>query len=87
MLKDKAVEEVMKLREELEEQGMTDRHEIQPPRPDVEEKLVDVEMEMLFSYDEPDRTSSNMWCQGTVVGVKKNDKVHIKWDGSTLREV
>ena len=27
-----------------------------------------------------------MWCQGTVVGVKKNNKVHIKWDGSTLRE-
>ena len=85
--KDKAVEEAIKLREELEEQGMTDRHEkLQPPRPDVDEKLVDVEIEMLFSYDEPDGTSSNMWCQGMVVGVKKDNKVHIKWDGSTLRE-
>ncbi len=27
-----------------------------------------------------------MWCQGTVMAVKKNSKVHIKWDISTLRE-
>ncbi len=43
-------------------------------------------MERLLSYDEPDGTLSNMWCQGMVVGVKKNNKVPIKWDGSTLRE-
>ena len=87
MQKDKAIEEAVQLREDLEEQGMTDRHKkIQPSRPDVDEKLVNVEIEMLFSYDEPDRTTRNMWCQGIVVAVKQNNKVHIQWDGSTLRE-
>lgn len=85
--RDKAIEEAVQLREDLEEQGVMDRHEKkQPPRPNVDEELVDVMMEMLFAYDEPDGTTSNMWCQGTVVAVKRDNKVHIKWDGSTLRE-
>ena len=87
MQKEKAVEEAVQLREDFEEQGMMDRHKkLQPPRPEVDEKLIDVEMEILFSYDEPDGTKSNMWCRGTVVAVKKNNKVHIKWHDSTLRE-
>ena len=50
MQKDKAIEEAVQLREDSEEQGMTDRNKkLQPPRPDVNEKIVDVEMEMLFS--------------------------------------
>ena len=57
MQKDNAVEEAIKLRKELEEQGKTDRHKkLQPPRPDVHEKLVNIEMEMLFSYDKSDGT-------------------------------
>lgn len=85
--RDKAIEEAVQLREDLEEQGVMDRHEKkQPPRPNVDEELVDVMMEMLFAYDEPDGTTSNMWCQGTVVAVKRDNKVHIQWDGSTLRE-
>jgi hypothetical protein len=87
MQNEKATEEAVQLREDLEEQGMMDRYKkLQPPRPEVDEKLIDIEMEILFSYDEPDGTKSNMWCQGTVVAVKKNNKVHIKWHDSTLRE-
>ena len=87
MQKDKAVEEAIELREELKEQGMTDRHKkIQPSRPDVDEKLVNVEIEMLFSYDEPDGFTSNVWCQGTMVAVEKSNKVHTKWHDTILRE-
>ena len=75
------------MREDWEDQGLTDRHErLQPPRPEVDAKLVDEEMEMLFAYKEPDGSINMMWCQGTVMAVKKNSKVHIKWDISTLRE-
>ena len=41
---------------------------------------------MLFAYKEPDGSINMMWCQGTVMAVKNNSKVHIKWDSSTLRE-
>jgi hypothetical protein len=87
MEKDKAIEEAIQLREDCDVQGLTDRHEkLQPPRPEVDAKLVDKEMEMLFAYKEPDGSINMMWCQGTVMAVKKNSKVHIKWDISTLRE-
>lgn len=87
MEKDKAIEEAIQLREDWEGQGLTDRHEkLQPPRPEVDAKLVDKEMEILFAYKEPDGSINMMWCQGTVMAVKKNSKVHIKWDISTLRE-
>ena len=56
---------------------MMDWHEkLQPPRPKVDEKLIGVETEILFLYDEPDGTTSNMWCQGTVVAVKKTVMLH-----------
>ena len=40
----------------------------------------------MYSYDEPDGSTLNMWCQGEVVAVRTKNRVHIEWDASTLRE-
>jgi hypothetical protein len=59
------------MREQLENERITDKHErLQPTRPDVDEKLIGEELEMLYSYDEPDGSTKNMWCQGVVVGIE-----------------
>ena len=33
----------------------------------MDEKLIGVELEILYSYDEPDGSTKKMWCQGIVV--------------------
>ncbi len=40
----------------------------------------------LYSYDEPDGSTKNMWCQGVVVAVRTRNRIHIEWDTSTLRD-
>jgi hypothetical protein len=54
--------------------------------PDVDENLIGAELEILYSYDEPDGSTQNMWCQGIVVAVRTNSRIHIEWDASTLRD-
>ena len=70
--KQKAVEEAIKLRDQLEDEGIIDRHErLQPTRPEVNEDLIGAKLEILYSYVEPDGSNKNMWCQGVVVaGIK-----------------
>jgi hypothetical protein len=85
--KARAIEEAVAMREQLENEGITDKHErLQPTRPDVDEKLIGAELEMLYSYDEPDGSTKNMWCQGVVVAVRTRNRIHIEWDTSTLRD-
>jgi hypothetical protein len=59
---------------------------LQPTRPEVNEDLIGAELEILYSYVEPDGSNKNMWCQGVVVAVLPRNKVHIEWEQSTLRE-
>lgn len=55
-------------------------------RPIINEDIVDQRVEVYFIFIEPDGTQKPEWCQGVVVGVKKKDTVHIKWDEQCLRE-
>jgi hypothetical protein len=85
--KKKAIEEAVAMRNQLENDGIIDRHEkLQPTRPEVDEDLIDAEIEILYSYVEPDGSSKNMWCQGKVLAVRTRNRIHIEWDASTLRE-
>jgi len=65
-----AINEAVAMRAQLENEGVIDKHEkLQPARPDVDEKLIGVELEILYSYDEPDGSTKKMWCQGIVVAI------------------
>jgi hypothetical protein len=69
--KKKAIEEAVAMRNQMENDGIIDRHEkLQPARPEVDEDLIDAEIEILYSYVEPDGSSKNMWCQGKVLAVR-----------------
>ena len=73
--KQKAVEEAIKLRDQLEDEGIIDRHErLQPTRPEVNEDLIGAEIEILYSYDELDGSTTKMWCQGEVVAVQTRNR-------------
>ncbi len=86
-VKEKAIEEAVAMRNQLEDEGIIDRHEkLQPARPEVDEDLVGAEIEILYCYDEPDGSTTKMWCQGEVVAVRTRNRVHIQWDTSTLRD-
>jgi hypothetical protein len=85
--KDKAIKEAVAMRDKLEDEGIIDRHErLQPARPEVDEDLIGAEIEILYSYDELDGSTTKMWCQGEVVAVRTRNRVHIQWDTSTLRD-
>jgi hypothetical protein len=85
--KDKASAEAVAMRDKLQDEGVIDRHEkLQPARPEVDEDLIGAEIEILYSYEDPDGSTTKMWCQGEVVAVQTKNRVHIEWDGSTLRE-
>ena len=71
--KQKAIEEAVAMRNQMEDDdnGIIDRHErLQPAWPEVDEDLIDAEIEILYSYVEPDESNKNMWCQGKVVAVR-----------------
>ena len=51
-----------------------------------DENFIGAKIEQLWEYTEKDGTVVPQWCQGTVVAVKKNSRVHIKWDKLCLRE-
>lgn len=75
------------LREKMEMDGDVDRYEKkQPPQPAIDEKMIGAKMEQLLEYDEPNGESVRQWCKGTVVGIKSNNKVHMKWDEDCLRD-
>jgi hypothetical protein len=48
--------------------------------------LIDAEIEILYSYTEPDGSTKNMWCQGKVVAVRTRNRIHIECDASILCE-
>jgi hypothetical protein len=58
------------------------------PWPEVDEDLILnwCRDEILYSYEEPDGSTTKMWCQGEVVAVRTKNRVHIEWDASTFRE-
>ena len=57
----------------------------QPPKPLVDENFVDEKVEQCWEHTEKNGTIPGEWCKGVVVGVMKNNKVHIKWDEKSLR--
>ena len=69
------------MRGDLEASGKIDRYEkMQPKRsPKIDQSFGGrAHIEQLFEY-------VLQWCQGDVVGVKKNNKVHIQWTSHVLR--
>lgn len=85
--KESIIAEAVKMRDELEAQGETDRYEkLQPPRPHIDESLVGTEIEQLWTMTEEDGKKFLQWCQGLVIAVKTNNRVHIQWNESCLRE-
>ena len=85
--KETAIEAAVEMRDQLEADGIIDRHEkLQPARPEIDENLIGAEIEILYAYVEPDGSTKNMWCQGIVVAVRNGNRIHIEWDASTLRD-
>ena len=75
------------MRDTLEADGIVDRHErMQPPRPEVEENMIGLEVEQLWIFEEEDGSKVSQWCQGLVVAVKTRGKVHIQWNEDCLRQ-
>ena len=75
-----------KMRRELEDVGSEEREaKMQPPRPSVDESLIDQKVKQLWDFVEPDGTVVPMWCHGLVVAVKTNSRVHIRWDDEYVR--
>ena len=86
--KDEIERDGKELRETLELEGKVDRYEKMQPKkqPAIDENFIGAEIEQLWDFKEPDGTIVNQWCRGEVVAVKKNNKVHVQWDKSCLRE-
>jgi hypothetical protein len=85
--KESLMSEAMKMRDDFEGQGISDRYErMQPPRPEVDANLVGLDIEQLWTFVEEDGTNVLQWCQGTVVAIKTRDRIHIKWSEDCLRD-
>ena len=85
--KDTAIESTIQLRESLESDGLADRHEqMQPPRPEVNEEMIGLEIEQLWMFEETDGSKVPQWCKSLIVTVKSRNRVHIKWSANCLRE-
>jgi len=76
------------LREEMEDDGLTDRYEKlqDKTRPKVDETMIDVRIEQLWEYTEDDGSVVKQWCSGVVVGVKTQNRVLIKWDKEHIQD-
>jgi hypothetical protein len=75
-----------KLRDNLEKMGNADRYEkMQPSRPKVDESFVNARIEQYWEFNEKNGKVVGVWCKGVVVGVLKNNHVHIEWDKQYLR--
>ena len=85
--KEQFVVDAEKLREELEMEGKTDRHERMQPTtmPAIDEHFVGAKIEQYWEYEEEDGSLVPQWCQGKIVAVKKKNKVHIEWNEVCLR--
>ena len=80
------VTEGTEMRRELEDVGREERDaKMQPPRPSVDEGLIDQRVKQLWDFIEPDGTVVHVWCRGLVVAVKSNSRVHIRWDDDYVR--
>ena len=71
------------MREQLENDGIMDRHEKKQPRslPTIDIAFVGTRIEQIQEFLEEDGSSKLVWCKGVVTGVmNKKTKVRIKWD-------
>jgi hypothetical protein len=81
------ISEAMKMRDDLEGQGISDRYErMQPPRPELDANLVGLDIEQLWTFVEKDGTKVLQWCHCTVVAIMTRDRVHIKWSEDCLHD-
>jgi hypothetical protein len=78
--KGETIAKAIKMRDDQEDKGESDRYEkLQPrTRPEVNESLIGVEMEQLWEYTEPDGSKVLQWCQGIIVRIKTCNRVHIQ---------
>ena len=74
--KEQFVVDAEKLREELEMEGKTDRHERMQPTtmPAIDEHFVGAKIEQYWEYEEEDGSLVPQWCQGKIVAVKKKTR-------------
>jgi hypothetical protein len=85
--KESAIESGIQLRKSLKTDGLVDRHEQrQPPRPEVTEEIIGLEIEQLWMLEEADGSKVPQWCQDLVVAVKTKNRVHIQWTDNCLHE-
>ena len=59
---------------------------MQPPRPEVNEEIIGLEIEQLWMFEEADGSEVPQWCQGLVVTIKTRSGVHIQWNDNCLHE-
>ncbi len=79
--------QAVKLREEMEARGETDRYERMQPkqRPQIDDSFLGAKIEQLWIYTEKNEKKVHQWCQGEVVAVKKGNRVHVEWKKKYLR--
>ena len=67
--------------------GQTDRYnKIQLDMPEVNKELIGTRIEQMWEFNELYGNKVNQWFKGTVVAIKKLNKVKIQWDEDTLNE-
>ena len=75
-----------RLRDEQEKTGIVDRYErMQPSRPKVDETFLGAKIQQFWEYTETSGKVVGMWCKGEVVGILKNNHVHVEWNKEYLR--
>ena len=75
------------MRENVEEGGIVDRYEKNhPDQPKIDDQLINIKIEQLWYFTETDGTVVPQWCQGVIIGVKKNNKVCIQRGKQSLRD-
>ena len=75
-------------RDQTERDGITDRHQKKQPTtpPTIDVDFVETRIEQIWEFVEVDGTSKLIWCKGTVIAVKNNNKkVRIQWDAEYHR--
>ena len=75
-------------RDQTERDGITDRHQKKQPTtpPTIDVDFVGTRIEQIWEFVEVDGTSKLIWCKGTVIAVKNNNKkVRIQWDAEYHR--
>ena len=70
-----------RLRDEQKKTGIENCYErMQASRPKVDETFLGAKIEQFWEYTETSGKVVGMWCKGEVVGILKNNHVHVDWN-------